>query len=65
MTDAKISSDSNELQRSIIGTVRHVLSKIIINKNRKAIKTTKPVHKIIRISIGINQNSIFVFIVLL
>jgi hypothetical protein len=65
MTDAKIISDSNELQRSIIGTVRHVLSKIIINKNRKAIKTTKPVHKIIRISIGINQNSIFVFIVLL
>jgi hypothetical protein len=65
MTDAKIISDSNELQRSIIGTVRHVLSKIIINKNRKAIKATKPVHKIIRISIGINQNSIFVFIVLL
>jgi len=50
----------HELATSIIGTVRHVLSKIIVMKKMIDNIKDKIIHKLVEISIGINHDSKFI-----
>ena len=50
----------HEFPTSSIGTVRHVLSRIIVNKNMTDNMRDKAIHVMLIISIGINHGSEFI-----
>jgi hypothetical protein len=62
VTHPTISADTHELATNIIEIVWHVLSRMIIIRKKTASRMINVVHRISRISIGINNASLDIIV---